>query len=182
MKSENQMNTQTTENYIVMEMPPQPNCCDFFGPWLLKVAKAQRFWFQTLMDDSFAATFPDTTMFANPRLEPAALAAVSALRPDHDRTFHGYNPNYMLAVDLDCESGGFATEFAILVQLGFFIVVDDRYQMRVPKTVTLESVQLALLKIASTQKQGEKAQPQRMLHTMPKAEAEAMALQLRDAA
>jgi len=173
------MNTQTTEKFIVMEMPPQPNCCDFFGAWLLKAVKAQHFWFQALMDEPFTATFPETKLLANPRLEPAALAAVSALRPDHDRTFHGYNPNYMLAVDLDCESGGFVTEFAILVQLGFFIVVDGRYQMRVPKTVILESVQLALLKIASTQKQGEKARPQRMLHTMPKAEAEAMALQLR---
>ena len=25
-----QMNAQATENYIVMEMPPQPNSCEFF--------------------------------------------------------------------------------------------------------------------------------------------------------
>jgi hypothetical protein len=172
------MNTQTTGNFIVMEMPPQPNCCDFFGAWLLKVVKADRFWFEARMDDAFTANFPETKTLANPRLSPAALAAVTALRPDHDRTFHGYNPNYMFAIDLDFESGGFAMEFTILVQLGFFIVVDGRYQMRVPKTLTLEGVQLAMLKIASTQKQGEKPQPQRLLHTMPKAEAEAMALQL----
>jgi hypothetical protein len=175
------MNT-TTESYIVMELPPQRDCCDFYGPWLSKVAKAQRFWHQTRWDPAFAATVLRLGALADPHLHPAALSAVSALRPDNERILHGYNPNYMFAVDLDFESGGFATEFAILVQLGFFIVVDGRYQMRVPKTVTLESVQLAMLKIAATQKDGELAQPWRMLHTMPKAEAEALALHLRDAA
>jgi len=173
-----QMNAQATENYIVMEMPPQPNSCEFFGSWLSMVAKAHRFW--SMLDESFATAVPEAAMIVNPRLEPAALAAVSALRPDNDHTFHGYTPNYMLAVDLPCERGGFATEFAILVQLGFFIVVDGRYQMRVPHMVTLEGVQRAMCKIiASTKDHGEMAQPRCTLNTMSKADAEAMALQLR---
>ena len=142
------------------------------------VAKAHRFW--SMLDESFATAVPEAAMIVNPRLEPAALAAVSALRPDNDHTFHGYTPNYMLAVDLPCERGGFATEFAILVQLGFFIVVDGRYQMRVPHMVTLEGVQRAMCKIiASTKDHGETAQPRCTLNTMSKADAEAMALQLR---
>jgi hypothetical protein len=176
MKSENQMNTKMTENFhIVMEMTPKSDC-RLVGSWLLKVAEAQDFLSQTRLIGGFAAAISEIDVAD---LQAGALEAVSALRRAEDWTFHSGKSNHALAVDVEwCgESGEWGTEFALLVQLGFFTLVDGCYQMVVPESVTHEGVQQAVLKVAST-----RHQPQRILSTMPKVAAEAMALQLRESA
>jgi hypothetical protein len=181
MTIENQMNTEMTENFhIVMEMTLKPDC-RLVGSWLLKVAEAEGFLSQTRSDPAFATLISEMGV-SGPDIQAAALEAVSALQHDTEWPFHAYNPSFALVVDLGDESGDFGSEVAILVQLGFFTLVGGRYQMSVPESVTLEGVQQAVLKVASTQEDHTGAQPQRMLHTMPKAEAEAMALHLRNAA
>jgi len=173
---ENHMNTMLTDwPHIVLEMTHKPDC-RFIGSWLVKVAEAQAYWSQTLRDPAFATSASALCWSCEPNLECAALEALSALRQG-EPPFHSYKESRVLAVDLDgCESGAFGTEFAILVQLGFFALVGRSYRMVIPESVTLEGVQQAGLKVASTKADGEGIQPERLLHTLPQAEAERMAV------
>jgi hypothetical protein len=58
-----------------------------------------------------------------------------------------------------------------MVQLGFFTLAGGSYRMTVPESVTLEQVQQAALKVASSKADGEGIQAERLLHTLPQAEA-----------
>jgi hypothetical protein len=120
----------------------------------------------------------------DPDLQAAALDVVAALRHDtDDRPFHGYDPNHVIAVDLDSDvNGDFGVEFALLVQLGFFTLEDGRYEMSVPVSVARGAVEEALRTLASTQEGRGRAKPELVLHTMPKAMAEGTARELLRAA
>ncbi|MGX9426141.1 MULTISPECIES: hypothetical protein [Bradyrhizobium] len=156
--------------HILLEMPDEADC-RFVGSWLLKVAEAQTFWSETLRDPAFKNSASALCWWCEPNLECAALESLSALR-QRDPPFHSYKTEQVLAVDLDfAESGVFATEFAIMVQLGFFALAGDSYRMTVPESVTHDQVQHALLKVASTEVDGERIQPESLLHTLPQAEA-----------
>jgi len=80
---------------------------------------------------------------------------------------------------LDLYSGGdtfVCREFAFLVRLGFFVHADGRYRIAVPELITLGEVKQAALDVQATVEDEdglELIQPERLLHTLPKAEAEA---------
>jgi len=101
-------------------------------------------------------------------LECAALEVLCELkRRDH-----------VLATDLKgIDPDTFSFEFGMMVQLGFFAFNGQSYQITVPETVTLEGVRQAALTLLSTASDVgdgvEVVQPERLLHTLPKAEAEA---------
>jgi hypothetical protein len=166
------MNTMLTNApHILIEMPHQSDC-RFVGSWLLKVAEAQSFWSETLQDPAFRNQAAALCWWCEPSLEYAALEAVSALMQGNP-PFHSYERHHVLAVDLEfSETGVFSTEFAIMVQLGFFVLDGHIYQMTIPESVGLEQVQRAFLKVASTAADGEIIQPEILLHTLPQAEAE----------
>ena len=178
------MNTQTTESaYFVMSMTPHSDC-RLVGSWLLKAAEAADVLSEMGRDPLVANVLYTLCAIATPDLQAAAMDIVAALRQDTDnRPFHGYDANHVLAVNLDVnENGDFGVEFAMLVQLGFFTLVDGRYQMSVPASVTLVGVEEAVRKVASTMEPRDPAKPELVLHTMAKDDAEAMALKLRKAA
>jgi hypothetical protein len=156
--------------HILIEMTGKPDC-RFIGAWLLKAAEAQSFWSQALRDPAFEAASSALCTWCQPNLECAALETVTALR-QQDPPFHGYTMHFVLAVELGFgESGVFGTELAVMVQLGFFVLAGRSYRMTVPDSVTLEGVQRAVLKVASTADQD--IYPERLLHTLPQEEAEA---------
>jgi hypothetical protein len=81
------------------------------------------------------------------------------------------------ALDLDADEVGiFCIEFAMLVQLGFFVCVDGSYRMAVPETVTLEKVKQAALGIISTTDDAghglDVIQPELLLRTLSKTQAQ----------
>lgn len=162
--------------HIVIEMPDKLDCRSI-GTWLLKAAEAQSFLSESLRDPAFMDSASALCWWCEPGLDCAALEALAAL-PKSDPPFHSYKADYVLAVDLEFgESGMFGTEFAIMVQLGFFLPVGRYYRLTLPESVTLEKVQQAALIVAATAKLDgdglEDAQPERLLQTMPQAEAEA---------
>jgi hypothetical protein len=65
----------------------------------------------------------------------------------------------------------------MMVQLGLFAFNGRSYQITVPETVTLESVQQAALDLPATARDVgdgvEAVQPERLLHTLPETVAEA---------
>ena len=106
--------------------------------------------------------------FCMPNLEFAALEILAALKQGH----------HVLAAALqEIETGVFSTEFGMLVQLDFFAPAGLGYRMTVPESITLKGVQQASLNVASTAEDDgdglEIVQPERLLDTLPKAEAEA---------
>ncbi|MDH2349552.1 hypothetical protein QCM80_02490 [Bradyrhizobium sp. SSUT112] len=164
--------------HIVVEMPPAPDC-RFVGSWLLKVAEVASLVSQMRANHTFARLV--SNMATEPTIEAAALEVVSALRHDPVWAFHATNPNIALAIEIGDLTGNFGTEFAILLECGFFVLKDGRYQMSVPEPVTPQVALEAVRKVASTDVEQAGPEPRLILHTMPKARAEAMALQLRDA-
>jgi hypothetical protein len=80
------------------------------------------------------------------------------------------------------ENGCGCIERALLVRLGFFIEVNGGYDMAVPKAVTRAKVEQAALDVLLTaEDQGdgfEILEPERLPHTLPKAEAEQSRLRL----
>ena len=161
-----------SDTHILIEMKDEPDC-RFVASWLLRAAEAQSLWSETLRDPAFMNTASALCSWCTPNLECAALEALSALRQS-DPPFHSNETGYVRVVDLDlCESGAFGTEFAVMVQLGFFALTNGSYRMIVPESVTLKQVQQAALKVASTEADGDGAKPERLLHMLPQADAEA---------
>jgi hypothetical protein len=161
-----------SDPHILIEMTHEPNC-RFVASWLLRAAEAQSFCSETLRDPAFKNTASALFSLSEPNLELTALEALSALRQG-DPPFHSNKTGHVLAVDLDvAESGDFGTTFAVMVQLGFFSLTGDSYRMTVPESVTLEQVQQAALKVASTaEANGRSVQLERLMHTLSHAEAE----------
>ena len=151
--------------HVLIEMTNEPDC-RWIGSWLMKAAEAQTFWSQALRDPDFESRVFGLCAWCIPHLECIALEILAALKQQH----------HVIAVDLngiENQSPIFSTEFAMMVHLGFFAPAEVSYQMTVPESATLEKVRLAALKVASTEKDDEGVQPERLLHTLPQAEAEA---------
>jgi hypothetical protein len=153
--------------HVLIEMTSEPDC-RFIGSWLMKTAEAQTFWSEALRDPDFDDRVDTLCGYCEPNLECAALEILCELkRRDH-----------VLAIDFKrMEPDGFGFEFGMMVQLGFFAFNGRSYQITVPETVTLKSVQQAALNLLGTAKDVgdgvEAVQPERLLHTMPETQAKA---------
>jgi hypothetical protein len=153
--------------HVLIEMTNEPDC-HFIGSWLIKVAEAQAFWSEALRDPEFEDRVLTLCGYCEPNLECAALEILCEL----NRRAH------VLATDLKrIVPDDLSFEFGMMVQLGLFAFNGRSYQITVPETVTLESVQQAALKLLATAKDvgdgAEAVQPERLLHTLPETEAEA---------
>jgi len=157
----------TTNPHVLIEMTNEFDC-HFVGSWLIKVAEAQAFWSEALRDPEFEDRVLTLCGYCEPNLECAALEILCEL----NRRAH------VLATDLKrLVPDDLSFEFGMMVQLGLFAFNGRSYQITVPETVTLESVQQAALKLLATAKDvgdgAEAVQPERLLHTLPETEAEA---------
>ena len=123
--------------HVLIEMTNEPDC-HFIGSWLIKVAEAQAFWSEALRDPDFDDRVDTLCGYCcEPNLECAALEILCELK----RRAH------VLATDLKrIEPECLSFEFGMMVQLGLFAFNGRSYQITVPETVTLESVQLAAFK------------------------------------
>jgi hypothetical protein len=151
---------------VLIGMTSEPDC-RFIGSWLMKVAEAQTYWSESLRDPNFENRVMDLCAYCEPNLESAALEVLRAL----NRWQH------VLAADLyEIEAGSFCFEFGVMVQLGLFTFTGRSYQITIPEIVTLNSVRQAAFTLLSTASDVgddvEVVQPEHLLHTLPKAEAE----------
>jgi hypothetical protein len=162
----------TNDLHIVIEMTNEPDC-RLIGSWLMKAAEAQALWSEALRDPDFKKRVADLCACWVPSLECAALGILCELQ----------QRGHVLAADLyEDEIGVFSIAFGMMVQLGFFTLGRRSYHMTIPETVTLQSVQQAALGVLSTGEEAEDGleivQPERLLYTLPKAEAESWRLRL----
>jgi hypothetical protein len=153
--------------HVLIEMTNEPDC-RFIGSWLIKVAEAQAFWSEALRDPEFEDRVLTLCGYCEPNLECAALEILCEL----NRRAH------VLATDLKrLVPDDLSFEFGMMVQVSLFAFNGRSYQITVPETVTLESVQLAAFKLLATAKDVgdgmEAVQLERLLHTLHETEAEA---------
>jgi hypothetical protein len=157
----------TTANpHVVVETTDGPDC-RFIASWLTKAADAETFWSDALNDPDFADRVGLLHVDGIPDLAAAALeilgelehwcgVAALALYPDH--------------------GGLIDRELGLLMRLGFFVAADGRYRLSIPEQVSLAAVKRAALDVlASAGDMGDGLavlQPERLLQTLPKAEAE----------
>ncbi|MGY8663135.1 hypothetical protein Q3C01_12295 [Bradyrhizobium sp. UFLA05-109] len=158
----------TANPHVLIEMTDEANC-RFFGAWLIQVAEAEALWSAALADPEFADRVWDLHAIVVPDLAIRAREIFGELA-------HGGNIA-TLGLLPDDDFGERSTEFAMLVQLGFFVYVDGSYRMAVPESTTLAKVKQAALDVLATKAADasgiEFVQPERLLHTLPKVEAEA---------
>ncbi|MBR1300599.1 hypothetical protein [Bradyrhizobium sp. AUGA SZCCT0042] len=151
--------------HIVLEMSDEPDC-RFLASWLMKVAEAEALWSEALSDPDFEKRVADVSAFCVPSLECAGLEILCEMkRRDH-----------VLAIDLLQPECGF--EIAMLVQLGFFTFNGrPSYHITLPETLTRERVRQAAMDIVATASDlgdgVEVVQPESLVHTLSKTEAEA---------
>jgi hypothetical protein len=70
-------------------------------------------------------------------------------------------------------------EFVILLQMGFFVLTGDRYQMCIPRAPRLSVVKAALLKHASTQDEECCLHPEHLVVTLSRTDAKAWQARVR---
>ena len=70
-------------------------------------------------------------------------------------------------------------EFTMMVEMGFFVLTGQRYQMVIPTRLTIGKVKRAALKLAQTEDEEYYLHPEYLVVTMPYAEAKAWQVRLR---
>ncbi|WP_128933579.1 hypothetical protein [Bradyrhizobium zhanjiangense] len=156
----------TATPHVLIEMPDEPDC-RFFAAWLTQAAEAQGLWSKALEDPEFSDRVGILHVIVVPDLAIRALAIFEELgRGRHVAA---------LALYPEDDYGEFSVEFGLLVQLGLFVHVDESYRMAVPESIALEKVKQAALDVVATAEDQdgiELVQPERLLHTLSKTEAE----------
>jgi hypothetical protein len=152
--------------HVLIEMLDEPDC-RFVADWLIKAAEAQTAWLKAFDDPLFRDRTDLLHVDSIPDLAASALQILGELEHQCGVAVLDLYPG---------EDTFVSREFAFLVQLGFFVYVDGSYRMAVPELITLGKVKQAALDVQATVEDEdglEVIQPERLLRTLPKAEAEA---------
>ena len=80
---------------------------------------------------------------------------------------------------LDVESYWEIEEFAMMIEMGFFVLTGQRYQMTIPTGLSIDTVRRAALKYALTEDEDYLLHPEYLIITMPFDQAEAWQERLR---
>src|SRR4051812_24224403 len=132
----------TEKQCVLIEGTPIPDA-RFIAAWLLKAAEAQQLWSQALRDHAFADQIQDLIWGYIPDFEAAAL----------DFLWEIQNHDFVLVRALNTDESGMGLwdiQFAMMVRLGFFEVVDRSYRMMVPESLTLEKIRWSALDLMKT--------------------------------
>ena len=139
----------------------------FYGKWLLAAAKANALWEKAIKDPSFEKQVNRLMVAYIPEFSISATVLLSYL----EKNFAS------LVVRLDDEMG--VEEFTMMVEMGFFVLTGQRYQMVIPTRLTIGKVKRAALKLAQTEDEEYYLHPEYLVVTMPYAEAKAWQVRLR---
>jgi len=157
------------DSHLLLEMSDEPDC-RFVAAWLFRAAQAQKLWMQALDDPEFRDHIMLLHADGIPDLEAFALEIFGEL--EHQR--------HVAAMNLE-EDSLLGREFGLMERLGFFVCGGVSYRMTLPKTITLAAVRRAALEVESTTalEDGlEMINPENLLQTFPKAEAEGIRARL----
>src|SRR6516164_1991318 len=112
-----------SDTHILVEGPAWGDA-NFYGHWLLEAAKAQRLLDQAKRDDPVFCQAIDTLEIL--RFLDYGIMATVFVSQFADKQFQ------TLTIDFASED---VNEFCLMVQMGFFILTGDRYQMVLPQNL-----------------------------------------------
>jgi len=139
----------------------------FYGHWLLAVSKANELWTEALNSPRFNERVGSLLALFIPDFNIGATILLSRLEKNLAS----------LVVNLDGEEE--SEEFAMMVGMGFFVLTGQRYQMVIPRRLTLGTVMEAALALAKTEDEDSILHPEHIITTMTYAEAKAWQTRLR---
>ena len=144
---------------------PEWGDAEFYGKWLLMAAKAEVLWKEALNDPSFEKQIEAMTLLYLPHFGIGATVMISQL----DKNFDSFT------IKLNGEDIVLEDAFVMMVEMGFFVLTGQRYQMVIPAQLTMDVVKRAALKFAKTEQPEEPGylHPEYLVSTMPYDEAKA---------
>ena len=158
----------TTTHFVPHVLIETKNLHDrqFASDWLLKIVETRWVWKELLEDPALEES---SRSMGEPCVGNLGEFLVSSIWRPYD---NGASFKSSVAVfDFEIAPSHFWPEFAILVQLGFFVLCDEFYHPSIPKSVTNKAVQQAAEKVASTAI-GDPHNMERLLHVLAEDEVD----------
>ncbi len=152
---------------ILIEGPTYGDA-EFYGNWLLSAAKANELLQQAKRDDpDFCKTMDVIECIRMLDIGVAATSFVSQFAASKQ-----FDTFVIIAGrdDADADSNEHI-DFVTMVEMGFFTLTGDRYQITLPTTLDLATIKKAHLKLAETEDE-DWIHPERLFVDMPKSQAE----------
>jgi len=159
-----------SDRSILVEGPKWGDA-EFYGKWLRAAAKADALWKEAIKDPSFKNQIYALTLECMPDFGIGATIMFFKL----DKNFSSF------AIQLNSREEGIdlVDEFVMMVEIGFFILTGERYQMAIPTQLNMDVVKKAALKFSQTEDEEFYLHPEHLVATMPYAEAKAWQGRLR---
>ena len=142
---------------ILVEGPPWGDA-EFFGRWLLAADRVNKLWNEAVKDPKFRSQVSRLEVVYHLDFGTAALAMLLELREQF----------VAFTLRLDSEEGEL---FAVMAELGFFVLTGERYQMVIPTSTDIGQLKEALLRFAKTEDEEYWLHPEHLVTTMPFANA-----------
>ena len=159
---------QETAPYVLVEGPRWGDA-EFYGKWLLAVAEADALWEEAIKDVDFSEQPHALAWDVLPYFGVSAVCLLSQLKKNHSSILLG------LKRDEWCFDA-----FAMMVDMGFFVLTGERYQMVVPTGLNMGKVKTAALKLNETAvDQKWNIHPEFLVATMPYRQAKEWQARLR---
>jgi hypothetical protein len=135
----------------------------FYGNWLLAAAKANELWTEALKNPRFSERVDPLIAYEIPDFNIGATVMLSRLEQN------------LASFVVNLNEQTVPEEFAMMIELGFFALTGQRYQMVIPTRLTIRKVVKAALKLVKTEAEGEDGvdvlHPEHLITTMPCADA-----------
>jgi len=159
-----------TETCVLVEGPRWPDA-EVYGKWLLMATKAEALWKKVLKDTSFESQIDLLTAVYRPQFDRSASLFLFQLKKNLvSFTIPLHNSEDWAELD----------QFALMAEMGFFVLTDGRYQMVIPAKLNIDVVKSAALRLAKTEDEDGLHHPEYLVATMPYAQAEEWQARLRD--
>jgi hypothetical protein len=139
---------------------PRWGDAEFFGRWLLAADRVNTLWNEAVKDPKFRSQVSRLEVVYHLDFGTAALAMLLELREQF----------VAFTLCLDSEEGEL---FAMMAELGFFVLTGERYQMVIPTSTDISHLKEALLRFAKTEDAEYWLHPEHLVTTMPFASATA---------
>jgi hypothetical protein len=155
-----------TDNFAYKSKPlilvegPTWGDAEFYGHWLLSAAKANKLLEQAKRDDPEFRKAIDTLETCQ-CLDFGIMGTVF-LSKFVDKEFETF------VIDPDTEDD--LVDFVLMIEMGFFALTGERYQMTLPPNLDMDSVKQAHLKLAATEDE-DWIHPERLIVDMPYSKA-----------
>ena len=159
---------QETAPYTLVEGPRWGDA-EFYGKWLLSAAIAQALWEGARRDPGFAKQIESVTVCWIPQFAIGATVMLSRLEENLAS----------IAIGMNDADGMEFDEFAMMVEMGFFVLTGERYQMVIPTKLDIETVKRAVLAYARTEDEEGMLRPEYLVTTMPYTRAKEWQARLR---